>query len=133
MRISDGSSAVCSSDLGAMAGRMPPLNVLRAVEAAARNMSISRAAAELNVTPAAVSHQIRGLEEQLGVALFRRVNRGLLLTEEGALIAPGLRDGFDRLAAAVQRLNEKQAGGVLVVSVAPSFAAKWLVPRDGKG
>ena len=109
--------------------RLPPLNALRAFEAAARHMSVSRAAAELHVTPAAVSHQIRALEEQLGVTLFRRLNRGLALTEEGALIAPGLRDGFDRLTTAMRRLDERRTGGALVVSVAPSFAAKWLVPR----
>jgi len=111
------------------AARLPPLNALRAFEATARHMSVSRAAAELHVTPAAVSHQIRGLEEHLGVPLFRRLNRGLALTEDGALLAPGLRDGFDRLAAAMQLLNERRSGGALVVSVAPSFAAKWLVPR----
>ena len=109
--------------------RLPPLNALRAFESAARHMSVSRAAAELHVTPAAVSHQIRALEEHLGVPLFRRLNRGLVLTEDGALLAPGLRDGFDRLTAAMQRLDERRSGGTLVVSVAPSFAAKWLVPR----
>lgn len=112
-----------------MSARLPPLNALRAFEAAARHMSISRAAAELHVTPAAVSHQIKALEDHLGLPLFRRFNRGLALTEEGAVLTPGLRDGFDRLVAAVQRLDECRSGGALVVSVAPSFAAKWLVPR----
>ncbi|MFN4090233.1 MAG: transcriptional regulator GcvA [Alphaproteobacteria bacterium] len=109
--------------------RLPPLNALRAFEATARHLSVSRAAQELHVTPAAVSHQIRALEQQLGVTLFRRLNRSMALTEEGSIIAPGLRDGFDRLAAAVRRLDERRPGGALVVSVAPSFAAKWLVPR----
>ena len=112
-----------------MRHRLPPLNALRAFEAAARHMSFSKAADELHVTPAAVSHQIKTLEEHVGMPLFRRLNRGLLLTEAGQLFLPGLRDGFDRLAEAVDRLRALEAGGELTVSMPPSFAAKWLVPR----
>ncbi|MCH7931217.1 MAG: transcriptional regulator GcvA [Proteobacteria bacterium] len=112
-----------------MARKLPPLNALRAFEAAARHLSVTRAAGELNVTPAAVSHQVKALEDRLGVALFRRLNRAMLLTDAGQLLLPGLRDGFDRLAEAVHRVRAHGAGNALTVSVAPSFAAKWLVPR----
>src|SRR5690606_17576811 len=113
----------------AMARRLPPLNALRAFEAAARHMSFTNAAEELFVTPAAISHQIRALEEWCGQPLFRRLNRALLLTEAGQMLHPGLRDGFDRLAETVERLRACEAGGELVVSMPPSFASKWLVPR----
>ncbi len=112
-----------------MARKLPPLNALRAFEAAARHLSVTRAAGELNVTPAAVSHQVKALEDRLGVALFRRLNRALMLTDAGQLLLPGLRDGFDRLAEAVHRVRAHGAGNTLTVSVPPSFAAKWLVPR----
>ena len=84
-----------------MSNRLPPLNALRAFEAAGRHLSLSRAAEELHVTPAAVSHQIKSLEDYLGVKLFRRMNRALLLTDAGQACLPGLRDGFERLAEAV--------------------------------
>lgn len=112
-----------------MARRLPPLNALRAFEAAARQLSFTRAAAELNVTQAAVSHQVKALEERLGVPLFRRVNRGLLLTEEGQRYLPPVRDAFDMLANATDQLKRHDATGALTVTVVPSFAAKWLVPR----
>ncbi len=112
-----------------MARRLPPLNALRAFEAAARNLSFKEAAAELNVTPAAISHQVKALEEHLGVALFRRLNRRLLLTDAGQAALPDLRVGFDKLAAAAERLGAHRARGLLTVSVEPSFAAKWLVRR----
>ena len=112
-----------------MSRRLPPLNALRAFEAAARHLSFAKAAEELNVTPAAVSHQIKGLEEQLGVKLFRRANRAIWLTEEGQSCLPDLREGFDRLAAGIQRLRNQQARGILTVSTAPGFASKWLVSR----
>ncbi len=112
-----------------MARKLPSLNALRAFEAAARRLSVTEAAAELNVTPAAVSHQVKALEDQLGVVLFRRLNRAMMLTSAGQIFLPGLRDGFDRLARAVDRVRSECETGTLNVSVAPSFAAKWLVPR----
>ncbi len=113
-----------------MAHRLPPLNALRAFETAARHLSISRAADELSVTPAAVSHQVKALEQHLGVPLFRRLNRALMLTDAGQIFVPGLRDGFDALAQAVERVRSQCCeGGSLALSVGPSFAAKWLVPR----
>ncbi len=112
-----------------MARKLPPLNALRAFEAAARHLSVTKAAEELNVTPAAVSHQVKALENQLEVALFRRLNRALMLTDAGQMFLPGLREGFDRLAGAVERVRSACETGTLNVSVAPSFAAKWLVPR----
>jgi LysR family transcriptional regulator, glycine cleavage system transcriptional activator len=105
---------------------------LRAFEAAARHLSFTRAAAELNVTQTAISHQIRALEERLGVRLFRRLPRGLLLTEEAQRYLPPIRDAFDQIALATERLVAVGAGATLTVSVLPSFAAKWLVPRLGR-
>lgn len=112
-----------------MARHLPPLNALRAFEAAGRHLSFSKAAAELHVTPAAISHQVKALEDYLGVQLFRRLNRALLLTEVGQACLPGLQEGFDRLAAAVEASRARDAHRPLIVSVAPSFGAKWLVSR----
>ncbi|HXF65704.1 MAG TPA: transcriptional regulator GcvA [Burkholderiales bacterium] len=112
-----------------MTHRLPPLNALKAFEAAARHLSVKKAAAELNVTPAAVSHQIKGLEEYLGVRLFHRRNRALELTEAARACLPKLREGFDNLAQAVERLRAYKGGGMLTVSAPPSFAARWLMPR----
>lgn len=112
-----------------MSNRLPPLNALRAFEAAARHLSVKKAAIELNVTPAAVSHQIRMLEDYLGVQLFHRYNRALELTDAARASLPKLREGFDCLVQAVERLRSHVSGGVLTVSVAPSFAARWLMPR----
>jgi LysR family glycine cleavage system transcriptional activator len=112
-----------------MASRLPPLNALRAFEAAARHLSVKKAAIELNVTPAAVSHQIRMLEDYLGVQLFHRYNRALELTDAARASLPKLREGFDCLVQAVERLRSHVSGGVLTVSAAPSFAARWLMPR----
>jgi LysR family transcriptional regulator, glycine cleavage system transcriptional activator len=112
-----------------MARRLPPLNSLRAFEAVARHLSISKAAEELSVTPAAVSHQIKTLEDHLGVALFRRDKRNLLLSDAGQACLPGIREAFERLASAIGEIDSLGLGGILTVSVAPSFAAKWLVPR----
>lgn len=112
-----------------MTVRLPPLNSLRAFEAAARHLSVKKAAVELNVTPAAVSHQVRQLEEYLGVALFVRRNRALDLTDAARACLPKLREGFDCLAQAVERLRVRRTGGMLTVSAAPSFAARWLMPR----
>ncbi|MBM3601416.1 MAG: transcriptional regulator GcvA [Alphaproteobacteria bacterium] len=108
--------------------RLPPLNGLRCFEAAARHVSFARAAQELHVTPSAVSHQIRALEDILGVALFRRERGALVLTDAGAACLPGVRDGFARLLDAVQQIDRRRRD-TLKVSVAPSFAAKWLLPR----
>ncbi|MGH6904283.1 MAG: transcriptional regulator GcvA [Geminicoccaceae bacterium] len=115
-----------------MTRRLPPLSALRAFEAAARHLSFTRAAGELHVTQTAISHQIRGLEEHLGVRLFRRLPRGLLLTEEGQAYLPAVRDAFDQIDAATAELIAARAGGPLTASMLPSFAARWLVPRLGR-
>lgn len=109
--------------------RLPPLNSLKAFEAAARHLSVKKAAIELNVTSAAVSHQIRTLEDYLGVQLFRRYNRALELTDVAKAALPKLGEGFDCLAQAVAHLRSQQGGGSLTVSAAPSFASRWLMPR----
>src|SRR6185437_1118941 len=90
------------------------------------------AADELHVTQAAISHQIRGLEERLGIALFRRTGRGVLLTDAAQLYLSEITAAFDRLAAATMRLTTQDANGVLNATVLPSFAAKWLLPRLGR-
>ena len=112
-----------------MSERLPPLNALKAFESAARHLSLKRAAHELSVTPAAISHQVKTLEEFLGVQLFRRLNRGLELTPAARAALPKLREGFDCLAQAVAMLRPQGDNGQLTVSVAPSFAARWLMPR----
>jgi LysR family glycine cleavage system transcriptional activator len=112
--------------------RLPPLNALRAFEAAARHLNFSRAADELSVTPGAVSQQIQNLEDFVGVALFKRTPKGLLLTDPAQIALPALREAFDRLAEAASMLTAAVDGRRLTVSMAPSFAAKWLVPRLGR-
>lgn len=112
-----------------MRRRLPPLNALRAFEAAARHGSFALAAEELGVTPAAVSQQVKALEAQLQLTLFRRLPRGLLLSEAGRAYLPGLSDGLDRLAAATAHLREGSMSGVVSVTSLASFAAGWLVPR----
>ena len=112
-----------------MTDRLPPLSALRAFESAARQLSFKRAAAELNVTPAAISHQVKALEDQLVVALFRRAGRGLELTAAAKAALPRLSEGFDVLADAVARMRPLADNGQLTVSVAPSFATRWLMPR----
>ncbi len=109
--------------------RLPPLNALRAFEAAARLLSFKKAAKELHVTPGAVSHQIKLLEDHLGVALFRRLTRALELTAEAHAMLPKVREGLENLAAAVERVRARQASYVLTVMTPPNFAARWLVPR----
>jgi LysR family glycine cleavage system transcriptional activator len=109
--------------------RLPPLNALRAFEAAARHLSFNAAAEELNVTPAAISHQIKALEADLGVKLFKRLNRSVRLTDAGQACLPGLRDGFERIAQAVARARQGDSVGLLTVTASPAVAAKWLVPR----
>ena len=115
-----------------MARRLPPLNALRAFEAAARHLSFTKAADELNVTQAAISHQVKALEERLGVVLFRRLNRALLLTDAGQGFLPPLREAFDQMAAATERLRVDDSRGVLTLTTLPSIAARWLVPRLGR-
>ncbi|HEY3695331.1 transcriptional regulator GcvA [Phenylobacterium sp.] len=112
--------------------RLPPLNALRAFEAAARHLNFSRAADELSVTPGAVSQQIQNLEDYVGAPLFRRTSKGLLLTDAAQTALPALREAFDRLAEAASLLTAAVDGRRLTLTAAPSFAAKWLVPRLGK-
>ncbi|MGD9878755.1 MAG: transcriptional regulator GcvA [Reyranella sp.] len=110
---------------------LPPLNGLRAFEAAARHMSFTDAADELSVTQAAISHQVRGLEQRLGLKLFVRRNRSLLLSEAGQAYLPAVRAAFDQLNEATEKLLQKDRGGHLTVTTTASFAMKWLVPRLG--
>ena len=112
-----------------MVSRNYPLNAVRAFEAAARHLSFVKAAEELAVTPAAVSHQVKRLEEYLGVQLFWRRPRGLLLAETGQLLSTELREVFLGLDKAMERVRESDSQGPLTVSVAPMFAVKWLLPR----
>ncbi|MEM9049800.1 MAG: transcriptional regulator GcvA [Pseudomonadota bacterium] len=109
--------------------RLPPLTALRAFDAAARHLSFAQAAAELNVTPAALSYQIKSLEIHAGTPLFRRLNRAVELTEAGRLLAPGLADGFSRLQGAWAQLRRLANETVLTVTAGPAFTAKWLAPR----
>ena len=115
-----------------MLRRLPPLNSLKAFEAAARHESFTRAAEELCVTQGAVSHQVKALETELGVKLFTREHQRLLITEHGREYLAVLRDAFDRIALGTERLRQRQSSGVLTVSTSPDFAAKWLVNRLGR-
>ncbi|HBY38522.1 MAG TPA: transcriptional regulator [Alteromonas sp.] len=112
--------------------RLPPLNALKAFEAAARHLSFTRAADELFVTQAAVSHQIKALEEFLSLKLFIRRNRTLLLTEEGQAYFLELKDIFKNLQDATERLLARGSKGAITVATPPSFASQWLVPRISK-
>ncbi|UWU91966.1 transcriptional regulator GcvA [Bradyrhizobium sp. CB1015] len=112
-----------------MTARLPSLNGLRAFEAAARHLSFTLAASELNVTQTAISHQIRRLEEELGIRLFIRQNRALALTPEARDYLPGVRAAFNDLRLATDRLLRKDDDKVLTVSTLASLAAKWLLPR----
>jgi LysR family glycine cleavage system transcriptional activator len=114
-----------------MASRLPPLASLRAFEAAARHLSFAKAAEDLLVTPGAVSQQVKQLEDWLGVALFRRQAKGVLLTDAGQLYGSELREVFARLAAASERVRRHAASPVLTASMSPSLAARWLIPRLG--
>src|SRR5262249_20957385 len=116
----------------AMARRLPPLNGLKAFEAAARSESFTRAADELNVTQGAVSHQVKALEATLGLKLFNREHQRLTLTDAGRDYLGVVRDALDRIALGTNRLVQRQTSGVLTVSTAPDFAAKWLVYRLGR-
>ena len=106
-----------------------PLNALRAFEAAARHLNVTRAALELRVTQAAVSHHIKILEEQLGAPLFRRLPRGLILTDEGAALVPMLNDTFDRMAAMLDRFASGRLREIVNIGVVGTFATGWLLPR----
>lgn len=108
---------------------LPPLNALKVFEAAARHMSFTKAAEELHVTPGAVSQQIKTLEDFIGGRLFRRTKRALLLTDAAQASLPILREAFDKLDEAARILTARGDSRRLTVSVAPSLAAKWLVPR----
>jgi len=109
--------------------RLPPLNALRVFEAAARHLSFKEAANELSITQAAVSHQVKSLEDYLGVELFRRAGRGVQLTEAARACLPKLREGFDALAAAVELIRERGEETELVITAPPVFTARWLFPR----
>jgi len=112
-----------------MSARLPSLNGLRAFEAAARHLSFTQAASELNVTQTAISHQIKRLEHELGVRLFIRQNRALTLTAEASEYLPGVRAAFNDLRLATDRLLRREDDHVLTVSTLASLAAKWLLPR----
>ena len=112
-----------------MSRRIYPLNALRAFEASARHLSFVKAADELSVTPAAVSHQVKKLEEFLGFPLFRRRTRGLLLVESGQSLLSELSDVFLQLDKAMERVIDHDSRGTLALSVAPTFAVMWLIPR----
>ena len=109
--------------------RLPPLNALRAFEAAARLLSFKLAARELHVTPGAVSHQIKLLEDHLGLPLFRRLTRALELTPEGVAMLPSVREGLQHLEAAVDKVRVRSEVATLNVIAPPNFAARWLIPR----
>jgi LysR family transcriptional regulator of beta-lactamase len=108
-----------------------PLNALRAFEASARHLSFTRAAIELNVTQAAISHQVKTLEERLKVTLFKRLPRGLRITEEGEALLPVLREAFDRVADTLERFEGGHYREVLTVGAVSTFAVGWLLPRLG--
>lgn len=118
-----------SSIFTPMTERLPPLSALRAFAAAGRHLSFQRAAAELAVTPTAISHQIRRLEEDLGVALFRRLTRKLLLTDAGQALLPEVAGAFDKLTGAVERLKASGDGGTLTISSITTLCFRWLAPR----
>ena len=115
-----------------MTRRLPPLTALRAFEATARHLSVSEAARELHVTQSAVSQQVRALEDHLGLSLFRRAGGRLHLTPAGRDFYPALQSAFDSIDAAAARLTAARAAGALTVSLLPTFAVRWLIPRLGR-
>jgi LysR family glycine cleavage system transcriptional activator len=115
-----------------MARRLPPLNALRAFEAGARHLSFTKAAQELHVTQAAVSHQVKLLEEDLGVSLFRRMTRKLALTEEGRALMRVAGEAPDAIAGEAARLRDAPGGRTLSLSLIPTFGVKWLAQRLGR-
>jgi LysR family glycine cleavage system transcriptional activator len=112
-----------------MPRRLPPLNSLKSFEAAGRLLSFTRAADELNVTQAAVSHQIKVIEEYLDLSLFIRYPRKLALTEQGKSLLPEVIEAFDKVSNAIGAIRQEPASKMISVRLAPSFAAKWLSPR----
>jgi LysR family glycine cleavage system transcriptional activator len=112
-----------------MTRELPPLAALKVFEAAARHLSFTRAAEELSVTQAAVSHQIKALEARIGFPLFRRLGRRLVLTDAAQAYVTELREAFDLIVAATRRLRAQDSAGVLNATVLPSFAVTWLLPR----
>lgn len=106
-----------------------PLNALRAFEVSARHLSFTRAAAELNVTQAAVSQHVKNLEDRLGRALFRRLPRGLALTDEGLALLPVLAASFERIGQVLAQFDDGAAREALTVGVVGTFAVGWLIPR----
>ena len=112
--------------------RLPPLKAVRTFKAAARHLNFTRAADELHVTQAAVSHQIKALEEWLGVTLFRRQTRGVWLTDAGQAYLPALTGALDAIDRATRDLFRRDQAGIRTISTLASFAAKWLVPRLGR-
>ena len=122
-------SCINETDLKTMRARLPSLNGLRAFEVAARHLSFTTAAVELNVTQTAISHQIKRLEQELGIKLFVRQNRALALTPQARDYLPGIRAAFDDLRAATDRLRRKDKDQVLTISTLASLAVKWLLPR----
>ncbi len=112
-----------------MINRLPSLNALRAFEAAGRHLSFTKAAEELHVTPAAIGHQVKVLEHDLGAMLFDRLNRALQLTPAGQSLLPGVSDVFYRLNETVETFRRRDANRPLTVSMPPSFGANWLIPR----
>jgi len=115
-----------------MLRRLPPLNALKAFEAAARSESVTRAAQELHVTQGAVSQQVKALEAALGLKLFSRERQRLVMTEAGREYLAVVRDALDRIAMGTERLVQRQSSGALTISTSPDFAAKWLVYRLGR-
>jgi LysR family glycine cleavage system transcriptional activator len=115
-----------------MARRLPSLNALKAFEAAARHESFTKAGQELHVTPGAISHQVKALEDELGLRLFRRERQRLVITEAGRNYLEVVRNAFDQIAGGTERLLQQQGSRVLTVSTSPNFAAKWLINRLGR-
>ena len=112
-----------------MPRKLPPLNALRVFEAAARHLSFTRAAEELNLTPSAISHQMKSLEDLLGLKLFERRQRKVVLTSAGGRYYPALRQAFDQMNEATEDLKAEDSSGSLTVNVLPTFAMRWLVPQ----
>ncbi|MFT5657710.1 MAG: LysR family glycine cleavage system transcriptional activator [Gammaproteobacteria bacterium] len=115
--------------IGFMARKLPPLNSLKSFEVAGRLLSFTLAARELNVTQAAVSHQIKVIEDFLGVSLFYRLPRKLVLTDQGKALLPEIIDAFDKVSMAIGAVSKSPTNNLLSVRLAPSFAAKWLSPK----
>ena len=111
---------------------LPSLAPLRTFEAVARQSSFTRAADELAITQSAVSHQIRALESELGVSLFRRLNPGISLTDDGRTLLEGVRAGLDAMLLATERVRSRYRVGILTVAAPSAFATWWLVPRLGR-